>query len=245
MFQLLTQLFGGEPVFVPLRNYVIDLDAVAAAIDEDVKLIFLCNPNNPTGTIVTHRQMTKFLQRVPPGVVTVCDEAYMEFADDPAFPYMEAFVEEGYAVLVTRTFSKLHGLASLRIGYGFGRQDLIALVRQRQMPFNSGRLAYLAAAAALDDEEHIDDTLGMVRDGRQFFYRELGKMGISYLPTQGNFILLADLPLDANVICDEIMKQGVVLRPTGQFGLPDGIRITFACQTDNERIVETLTDILA
>ncbi len=244
MYKILVQMFGGQPAFVPLTDFTVDLDAIVAALTEDVKLIFVCNPNNPTGTIVSHEQMAEFLAQIPPGIITVCDEAYMEFADDPHFPRMTEFIGHGYDVLVTRTFSKLHGLASLRVGYGFGPIDLMNRVRQHKLHFNSGRLAYLGAAAALADEEHISVSLAMVRSGREFFYQQFDEMGINYLPTQSNFIFLTDLPMDANAICDLAMQQGVIMRPTDPFGLPDHIRITIARQEDNARIVRVLKEII-
>ncbi len=244
MYDLLVTMFDGESQLVPLEDYTVDLDGLADAVDEDVSLIFVCNPNNPTGTIVTHEQVAAFLAKIPPGIVVVFDEAYMEFADDPDFPRMTEFIAAGYDVLVTRTFSKLHGLASLRVGYGFGRVDLMDRVRQHKLHFNSGRLAYLGAAAAVDDEDHIQRSLEMVRNGRQYFYRQFDEMGINYLPTQSNFLFLTDLPLDANLICDEALKMGVILRPTDPFGLPNNIRITIARQAENERVVEVLARIL-
>ena len=173
------------------------------------------------------------------------DEAYMEFANHPDFPRMAEFIDEGYDVLVTRTFSKLHGLASLRVGYGFGREDLMDKVKLHKLHFNSGRLAYLGAAAAVDDEEFIKKSLKMVHDGRDYFYQAFDKIGIKYLPTQSNFIFLTDLPLDGNYICEEAMKKGVILRPTNPFGLPDNIRITIARQQENERVVEVIREIIS
>ena len=244
MYEILTQMFGGDPVFVPLKDFTVDLDGMVDAVDEDVALIFVCNPNNPTGTFVTHDQIASFIERLPKGVITVFDEAYMDFADDPDFPRMTEFINAGYDVLVTRTFSKLHGLASLRVGYGFGREDLMDKVRKHKLHFNSGRLAYLGAAAAVDDEEFISVSLKMVQDGRQYFYRAFDEIGIRYLPTQSNFIFLTDLPVDANNICDEAMNRGVILRPTNPFGLPDNIRITIARQSENERVVDVIREII-
>jgi histidinol-phosphate aminotransferase len=244
LYELLTEMFGGEAVSIPLVDFTVDLNALAEAIDGDVSLIFVCNPNNPTGTIVTHEQVASFLKRVPAGVVTVFDEAYMEFVEDPAFPRMMEFIEAGYDVLVTRTFSKLHGLASLRVGYGFGREELMEKVRRYKLPFNSGRLTYLGAAAAVDDEEHTRQSLEMVRNGRRQYYLALNQMGVGYLPTQSNFIFLTNLPIDANYICDEAIKRGVILRPTNPFGLPDNIRITIARQEENNRVLEVLQEIL-
>jgi histidinol-phosphate aminotransferase len=179
------------------------------------------------------------------GPIVVFDEAYMEFVDDPKFPRGTEFINKGYPVLVTRTFSKLHGLASLRVGYGFGREDLMDQVRENKLHFNSGRLAYLGAAAAIDDEEHIVESLEMVKQGRQYFYQAFEELGIQYLPTQSNFIFLTGLPMDAKHICDEAMKRGVILRPTSPFGFPDNIRITIARMAENERVVEVIREIIS
>ncbi len=244
MYELLTEMFGGEASFVPLNDFTVDLDALAEAVDDDVALIFVCNPNNPTGTFVTHSQAAEFLAKLPKGVITVFDEAYMDFTDDPQFPRVTEFIAAGYDVLVTRTFSKLHGLASLRVGYGFGRLDLMDQVRQHKLHFNSGRLAYLGAAAAAEDEAFIQESLAMVVNGRHYFYRAFDEIGIHYLPTQSNFIFLTDLPMDANYICDEAMQRGVILRPTNPFGLPDNIRITIARQAENERVVQVIQEII-
>ena len=244
LYAQFTEMFGGQPVFIPLADFTVDLNALADAIDADTALVFVCNPNNPTGTIVTHAQVASFLKRVPEGVVTVFDEAYMEFVEDPEFPRMPEFIQAGENVLVTRTFSKLHGLASLRVGYGFGRLELIEQVRHNKLPFNSGRLAYLGAAAAVEDEDHIRQSIEMVRNGRNQYYHALDLMGVGYLPSQSNFIFLTNLPQDAKTICDEAIKRGVILRPTHPFGLPQNIRITIAREEENNRVLEVLQEIL-
>lgn len=245
MYELLTELFGGESVFVPLKDFTIDLARLAAAVDDKVGLIFVCNPNNPTGTIITHEQANTFMKEIPEGPVTVFDEAYKEFVENPDFPRVTEFINEGYPVLVTRTFSKLYGLASMRVGYGFGREDLMEQVRHNKLHFNSGRLAYLGAAAAVDDEEHIVESFQMVKEGRQYYYQAFDEINIQYLPTESNFIFLTGLPMDANYICEEAMKLGVILRPTSPFGLPDNIRITIARPAENERVVEVLNEIIS
>ena len=245
MYELLVEMFGGVAVFAPLKDFTVDLDGLAAAVDENTALAFICNPNNPTGTVVTQDQAASFLDKLPPNLITVFDEAYMEFAEDPNFPRVTEFIADGRPVLVTRTFSKLHGLASLRVGYGFGREDLMVKVRQHKLHFNSGRIAYLGAAAAVDDEEFIVESLDMVRNGRRQFYRAFDEMGLHYLPTQSNFLFLTDLPMDANEICDRAMQRGVILRPTNPFGLPDNIRITIARKEENERVIQILREILS
>ena len=244
MYELLVEMFGGEVIFAPLKNFTVDLDALAAVVNKNTVLAFVCNPNNPTGTIVSHQQTLSFLEKLPPHVITVFDEAYMEFVEDPNFPRVTEFISQGRSVLVTRTFSKLHGLASLRVGYGFGRPDLMEKVKKNKLVFNSGRLAYLGAAAAVDDEEHISRSMEMVRNGRRQFYRAFDKMGLHYLPTQSNFLFLTDLPMDANEICNLAMQKGVILRPTQPFGLPDNIRITIAREKENERVIQSLIEIL-
>ena len=244
LYAQFTEMFGGQAVFIPLVDFTVDLNALADAIDADTALIFVCNPNNPTGTIVTHAQVASFLKRIPEGVVTVFDEAYMEFVEDPEFPHMTEFIQAGYNVLVTRTFSKLHGLASLRVGYGFGPLELIDQVRRNKLPFNSGRLAYLGAAAAVEDEEHIRQSLEMVHNGRNQYYLALDQMGVGYLRSQSNFIFLTGLPKDANFICDQALLRGVILRPTNPFGLPENIRITIAREEENRRVLEVLQEIL-
>ena len=245
MYEMLTTMFGGQPELIPLKNYTMDLPAIASAVDDDVSIIFVCNPNNPTGTTVTQQQVAAFLDALPSNIPVVFDEAYGEFVDDSDFPQMLDFIDKGYPVLVTRTFSKLFGLASLRIGYAYGNSSLMEKVRKNKLPFNSGKLAYLGAAAALDDEAFIANTLAMVRKGKDYYYHSFDAMGIHYIPTQSNFVFLTDLPKDAGLICDEALKRGIILRPTTPFGLPDNIRITIGREEENQRVIETLKEILA
>ena len=245
MYEILVNMFGGEPVIVPLKNYTVDLPALITAIDDRTRLIFIANPNNPTGTIVKHNAVQDFLEQLPSHVTVIFDEAYMEFSNDPDFPCMLEFIEAGFNVVVTRTFSKLHGLASLRVGYAVARPDIMADIRRRKLHFNSGRLAYLGAAAAVNDVEHITATLQMVEEGRDYFYREFASLGLEYIPSQANFIFLTQPPLDAAYICEEAMRRGVIIRQTDSFGLPHNIRITIGRPKDNERVIEVLKEILA
>jgi len=243
LYEILAGTFGCQPILVPLQKYTIDLQRVLDAIDETVRMVFICNPNNPTGTIVTHAEVGAFLAALPAHVIPVFDEAYMEFADDPAFPRMLDYIQMGHRVLVTRTFSKLHGLAGLRIGYAFGDSDLIARVRQVKLAFHTGRLAYLAAAAALEDEVHIAQTIAMVQGGRDYYYRACGELGFGYVPTQSNFLLLTDLPMSTEQICGAAFARGVMMRQGETFKLPDTLRITFARPHENERVIEALSEI--
>jgi histidinol-phosphate aminotransferase len=155
------------------------------------------------------------------------------------------YVQMGYPLLVTRTFSKLHGLAGLRIGYAFGRADLIAQVRQMKLPFHSSRTAYVAAAAAVDDQAHIGQSVAMVQGARDYYARVLHELGIDYLPTQSNYILLTKLPLPTETITRVALEQGVMLRRGEVFNLPGTLRITLARPHENERVIETLNAICA
>ena len=244
MYEVLVAMFEGQTIRAPLQDYTVDLPAILDRLDETVDLIFICNPNNPTGTMITHSDVQEFLQRLPSNVVVVFDEAYMEFADDPNFPRMLDFIRDGYRIVVTRTFSKLYGLASLRLGYGIGPPDLMADIRKRKLHFNSGRPAYVGAAAALADDDFRARSLEMVSAGRRFFYRELENLGLTYLPSQSNFIFLLNLPLDAAFICQEAAERGIIIRQTDSFGLPNNIRITIGRQADNERVIEVLREIV-
>lgn len=245
LYQDLTLLYGCRAKLAPLHHYTVDLQRVLDAIDDTVRLVFICNPNNPTGTIVTHAEVGAFLAALPAHVIAVFDEAYMEFADDPAFPRMLDYVQMGYPLLVTRTFSKLHGLAGLRIGYAFGRTDLIAQVRQMKLPFHSSRPAYMAAAAALDDHAHIRQSVAMVQGARDYYARALHELGIDYLPTQSNYLLLTKLPLPTETINRAVLERGVMVRRGEVFSLPGTLRITLARPHENERVIETLNEICA
>ena len=183
--------------------------------------------------------------QLPEHVITVVDEAYMEFATAPDFPRMAELVGAGHRLIVTRTFSKLFGLASLRIGYAFGAPELMDSVRAEKLPFNSGIVPLLAAAAALGDNEHRERTLDMVVQGRQYFQATLPPLGVTVLPSEAFYVLLTDMPRPAAEVCDLMLARGMEIRHAAPFALPDQIRITIGRQEDNERIVAALGDILA
>ncbi|MEM7129349.1 MAG: histidinol-phosphate transaminase [Chloroflexota bacterium] len=240
-----TKLYGGRFELVPLKEYTADLPALLAAIDEQTRLIFLCNPNNPTGTFVSHAALEDFLQQLPPHVTFVLDEAYREFGDHPDLPRAEEWIAEGRNLIVTRTLSKLYGLAGLRVGYGMARADLIDQVRQYHQRHHSGRMTWRGGTAALSDREHIERTLAMVRSSREFYYAQLPKLQIGYIPTQANYILLKELPVKAEHLVQQAEAQGLLLNHTAWSGLPENVRITFARPHENERVLATITDIVS
>ncbi|GAB4538916.1 MAG: histidinol-phosphate transaminase [Anaerolineae bacterium] len=244
MYELATHMYGGRCVFVEGENYTYNLQAMADKITERTRLIFITNPNNPTGLIVSQRDIDDFMARVPPSVVVVFDEAYHEYVDDDQYPDTLRYVVEGRNVVITRTFSKIYGLAGMRVGYGIAPQELIDYLLHAQIPFQNGKLALCAAAASLDDHEHVRRSQEINAQGREYLYRNFEEMGLSYLPSQANFILLYNLKQDVEEINQALLRQGVIVRPTAPFGLPQALRVTIGTPQENERFVEALKLVL-
>ncbi|TCL68535.1 histidinol-phosphate aminotransferase [Hydrogenispora ethanolica] len=234
-YEIVTRLMGAKPVFVKGDGYRHDLDAMLAAITDRTKMIFICNPNNPTGTIITETELVRFLRRVPASVLVVVDEAYAEFADDPALPNGIRLLQEGFANLVVyHTFSKIHGMAGLRLGYAVAAPELIRETLRIKDPFNVNLIAQAAGVAALNSKIHMKLSKELVQSGKRQFYEELDRLGIGYLPTQANFILI-DCGQDSRAIYDFLLHNGIIVRATHSFGLPHCIRVTFGTAEQNDR----------
>ena len=237
MYPIVTNGMGGTPRAVPLdAGLVHDLPAMAEQVGERTKLVIVCNPNNPTGTSVGAEAFDRFAAALPPDVVLVVDEAYAEFARRPDFPDLVAWLARRPATIFLRTFSKLHGLAGLRVGYGVGGHELVSYLDRARHPFNVSVPAEAAALAALEDDEHVERTLSLNRQGLEFLTRELSDLGIEVWPTDANF-MLARAGQD---VYEKLLHQGVIVRPMGGFGLPDHIRITVGLPEENERLVKAL-----
>ncbi len=240
MYPIVVKGMGGKVVQVPLRDdFGHDLDAMREAITERTKVVFVCNPNNPTGGSLGKAEFDAFVETLPEDVVLAVDEAYFEFARRSDFPDSVGWLARRPATLVLRTFSKYLGLAGLRIGYGIGSAELVGFMERARHPFNVNRLAEAAAVAALDDEEHVRRTLEVNANGIEYLTRELTSMGITVEPTDTNFVLAK---IGANVF-DDLLKQGVIVRPMAGFGLPEHVRITVGLPQENERLVKALRDI--
>lgn len=244
-YKRLTNVHRGKMVTVPLKGYQVDLEGILTAVTPNTRLIILCNPNNPTGLIVTHDELERFLKALPPHVTVILDEAYHDFVELPGFPRTPELIAAGYNVMATRTFSKLYGLAGLRVGYGFGKQALVEQVRNSRHLSETGRVAYLAAMAALTDEAHVVETLAMVRNGRRYLTAELSKLGLPTLPSEAFYILMPELPIGAQQLVDEARQRGVILRHTDVFDMPGSVRISIGRQQDNERAIAVLKEILS
>jgi len=229
-------LVEAHPVRVRARKGLgNDLGAMRDAVTDRTRAVFICNPNNPTGTFVDRAELRSFLDSLPPGVLVVLDEAYADFAEDPDFPRGLDLVKEGTRPLVLlKTFSKIHGMAALRLGYAVADEALVAAMNKVRDPFNASGVAQAAGVAALGAADHVERSKELVREGRRRFYAELARLGIDYLPTEANFILL-DLKRDSRPIYDFLLRGGLIVRPTHSFGLPTCLRVTFGLREQNDR----------
>lgn len=241
LYKLVTQMVGGETVSIPLRDYSIDLQGMLAAVDDRTRVLFLTNPNNPTGTLLRKAPFDAFLAAVPPEVLVVLDEAYIEFARDDDTPQGFDYIhQEDPCLLVLRTFSKAYGLAGLRIGYGVTNPSVATYLNRVHQPFNTGSLSQAAAIAALDDEEFLSETLRTVWEGMEYLCREMDRIGLNTLPSQANFFLI-QVPVDGKKVFEHMLRQGVIIRPMNAYGLPRHIRVNVGRPEENRRFVKALT----
>jgi histidinol-phosphate aminotransferase len=237
MYPIVTQGMGATPVAVPLTPALVhDLPAMRAAITPRTRVVMLCNPNNPTGTSVGREEFDAFVASLPADVLLVVDEAYFEFVRRADFPDAIAWIAKRPGTLVIRTFSKIYGLAGLRVGYGVGDPETIDYLERARHPFNLNLLAEEAAVAALDDTEHVARTQRVNADGVAYLERELHALGIATWPTDANY-LLADPGVGAY---DALLKQGVIVRPLAGFGMPGHVRISIGTAEENERCIKAL-----
>ena len=243
VYPMIVQAVGGVRVMVMLRDYRLDLEAMARAITPTTKVVFIANPNNPTATIVTRDEVAHFMARVPERTIVVFDEAYTEFAQGPDFPDVLAYVREGRKVLVLRTFSKASSLAGLRIGYTIGDADAIALMNRIRQPFNVNSLGQVAALAALDDDTHVLECVRMNEAGKAFLYDEFKTLGVKYVPSRANFILV-DVGRNAADIYQKLLHEGVIVRPMTSFGMETALRITIGTPDENRRLIKGLRNVL-
>lgn len=237
MYPIVVQASGAVAVAVPLRSDLVhDLDAMAAAVTPRTRVVFVCNPNNPTGTTVGAEAFDGFVRRLPAEVVLAIDEAYFEYARRSDFPSSLAWVRRRPGTVVVRTFSKIYGLAGLRVGYGVSDRETIDLLNRPRHPFNVSAVAQAAALAALDDTAHVDTTRRINAEGLAYLTRELPALGFRVWPSETNFVL-ADVGRGAH---DALLREGVIVRPMAGFGLADHVRITVGLPEENERLVKTL-----
>jgi histidinol-phosphate aminotransferase len=240
MYPIVVKGMGATPVAVPLDGKLVhDLDAMRRAITPRTRLVFVCNPNNPTGTSVGAAAFDAFVASLPEDVVLAIDEAYFEYVRRADFPKSFAWLSRRPGTLVLRTFSKIYGLAGLRVGYGVADPELASYLERARHPFNVNRLAEAAAVAALDDEEHAARSRAVNAEGMAYLSRELPGLGVEVWPSDANFVLAR---IGAGM-CDRLLREGIIVRPLAGFGMPEHVRISIGLPEENERLVKTLRRI--
>ncbi len=238
------QVEGAICVEIPLRDGTHDLPAMLAKINEKTRIVWLCNPNNPTGTMVTHDEVVSFLQQVPAEVMVVLDEAYVEYIDTLNFPDGLQLLKTYPNVVILRTFSKIYGLAALRIGYGIGRAATIRSINQVREPFNTGRLAQVAALASVLDDSFVEFCRQENRKGISYMCGEFDNMGLTYFQAYGNFVMV-DVQKPAEYVFNELLKRGVIVRGGHKLDFPTYIRVTVGSQQQNETFIRALREVLS
>ena len=243
IYRLAMEDMGAALVRTPLREMTFDLAAIAHAVTVRTKVIYLGNPNNPTGTAFSADDLDRFLAAIPPRVLVVLDEAYFEYVSRPGYSRSVDCVRAGKNLLVLRTFSKVHGLAGIRLGYGMGHPELIECLQRIRSPFNASSLAQVAGMAALDDTEHVAKSVDSNRHEMKFLTGELTLLGVHYTPSVGNFLLI-----DTGRDCEEdfirLLHEGVIVRPMKLYGLPTCLRVTVGRHEENEKFLAALTRVL-
>lgn len=240
VYSLITQAAGGRSIAVPLKDWRHNLETMADHITDRTKIIFIANPNNPTGTINSAAEMNTFMKRVPDGVLVIVDEAYHEYVTSPEYADCMKYLREGRDILILRTFSKCYGLAGLRIGYGISAPATVTEMNRVRQPFNVNSLAQSAALAALEDGAHLGKVLKTNERGKKFLYKKLSALKINYIKTEANFIYLTFRDAIAAGICNDLLTEGIIVRPMGQRAL----RVTIGLPRENRRLMDALENIL-
>jgi histidinol-phosphate aminotransferase len=244
MYRICVEAFGGTAVRVPLKDYRMDLTATAKAVNERTRLIFLAIPNSPTGTIVSRSEFESFYKDLPKeGVLLLLDEAYHEYIQDPDCPQGMDYLGGDVPVLVLRTFSKVYGLAGLRIGYGLGEPWLIELMNRVRPPFNANAIGQIGALAALDDAEHLERSIETTRAGIRYLSRELTALGLEVIPSQANFVSFC-MRVNARALYEGLLKEGIIVRHLASFGMENCIRVTVGREWENKLFVTSLKKVL-
>jgi len=236
VYSMVVQAAGGKNIVVPLREWRHDLQEMASHISEKTRLIFIASPNNPTGTINTQDEMQEFMDRIPGHVIVVVDQAYYEYVTSSEYPECLSYFRDGKNIIILRTFSKIYGLAGLRIGYGIAREDIIDLMNRIRQPFNVNSLAQIAALFALDDHDHIERSRRINSEGKRFLYSEFTKLGLNFVETEANFIYVYLNRETAHDVYRRLLQDGVIVRPMG----PSALRITIGLPHENERLIQSL-----
>lgn len=240
-YKLIAGLFGARTIETPSPNYTHDLGAMLDAITPKTRIVFIANPNNPTGTLVSQDKIDNYMSDAPADVITVFDEAYYEFLDNP--PDTLRYVREGRSVVVLRTFSKIHGLAGARVGYGFAHREMIAVLQKTRQPFNANAIAQVGALAALEDGAHQRETKRVVDEGRAYLQEQFATMKLLFIPSAGNFVMVnVD---DGPGIFKKLLARKIIVRPLKGYSLPEWVRISVGTMEQNKKCIAALKEVLS
>ena len=240
VYKLLAAAFGVRTIETPSPDYQQNLDDTLAAVTPKTRIIFIPNPNNPTGTLVSQAAIAHFMSRVPASITVVFDEAYFEFVDDP--PDSLPFVRDGRNVVVLRTFSKIHGLAGLRIGYAVAPPEMIQVLHKTRQPFNVNSIAHAGALAALNDEAHLRKTKRVVDEGRAYLQEKFTEMQIPFVPAVANFLMVN--VGDGFVVFEKLLRRKIIVRPLKGYGLPEWVRISVGTMEENKKLIAALSEVI-
>lgn len=243
MAKIGARIMNARLVEVPTKDYVHDLDRMLDSITARTKILYIDNPINPLGTMVTRERLGKFIERVPESVLVIIDEAYSDYITTRKYPNALDYVKAGKNVLVLRTFSKVHGLAGLRVGYGVCHSEIAANIGKCRLPFNVNRAAQEAALAALDDERHVSRSRKNNEEGKKLFYKELGRLKLFYIPSFTNFVFV-NFAVDSQVVFEKLQRLGVIARTVKEYGFPNALRVTVGTPEQNKRFVKALDTVL-
>lgn len=242
-YEFVTKIMAGNCVKVPTKDFRHDLEGMLARITSRTKIMVICNPNNPTGDMLTAAEVDSLMQALPEHVLIIFDEAYAEYVTSPDYPDTSRYLREGRRVVVLRTFSKIYGLAGLRVGYGITTPEIAALVNRVREPFNVNLLAQEGARAALADQEHVQKSRQLNKEGRDFLSSEFQRLGFSFVPSQTNFIFV-DVGIDSRTVFQKLLRQGVIVRSGDIFGCPTMLRVTVGTMAENRRFIAALETVL-
>jgi len=243
IYKLASMMENAEIINVPLNNLRYNLKAMFSAIKDNTKIIFFANPNNPTGTYFTSEEFDEFMSKVPEHILIVMDEAYYEYVSAKDFPDSFKYFREGRNIIILRTFSKIHGLAGLRIGYGFAPKELITSMNKVRSPFNTSSLAQVAALAALGDKDHVKKSVNNNFEGYEYITKHFDRMGIKYAPSQANFIFF-ETGKDAGFVYESLIKNGIITRPMAGWGNPNALRVTIGTLEECKKFINAMEKII-
>jgi len=241
MYDISVRSTGAKPIYIPLKSLSINMEAMADCVTDNTRMVFLTNPHNPTGTIITKADFEKFMAVIPAYAIVVIDEAYIEFARESACLNGMDFFSEDRTIVVLRTFSKVYGLAGLRIGFGVMSSRIAELLNRIRLPFNASSLAQAGALAALQDEDFLKKTIRLVHEELDYMFDALDRLSIRYFPTQANFFLI-DVKKSADEVFERMLRRGVIVRSMTSYGYPEFIRVNVGLHDENVRFLETLKE---